>query len=304
MHQRKLNRRSILRGGGLAALGAGLGTAQRTTDCNCTRAADGSPLDTGASELRAMIERCDVDLSDLDRVYSLPGSVARHARLERFYSEQLHLVEAVNFDALSQAGKIDYLLLRGHLLHGQKQLAAESRKEEDIAPLIPFQQEIIGLEEARRRMETLDPQKSAVTLNKLGTDIEAAKASLANFKLKPAVLNRAAIRLVQLRRYFREWFNFYHLYDPRFAWWTDTEFKRADDALDAYAKLLHSTSGVAGPLEGFGGRYGRGDRDDDQETVEKTAPGAPGEKKTVRLLEATRNYQGSARLVTKCWWRP
>jgi hypothetical protein len=161
-----------------------------------------------------MIERYEVDLSDLDRVYSLPGSSARHARLERFYSEQLHLVEAVNFDALSQAGRIDYLLLRGRLLHDQKQLASESRKEENIAPLIPFQQDIIRLEEARRRMETLDPQKSAITLNKLATDIEAAKASLANSKLAPAVMNRAAIRLVQLRRYFRAWFNFYHCTIP------------------------------------------------------------------------------------------
>ena len=290
---KKLNRRSILRGGGLAALGAGLGTAQRTPDCNCTRGSDGEMLDTGTSELRAMIERYDVDLSDLDRVYSLPGSIARHARLERFYSEQLHLVEAVNFDALSQAGRIDYLLLRGRLLHDQKQLAAESRKEEDIAPLIPFQQDIIRLEEARRRMETLDPQKSAVTLNKLATDIEAAKAYLANSKLAPAVMNRAAIRLVQLRRYFRAWFNFYHLYDPRFAWWTDAEFKRADDALDAYAKLVHTASGVAGPIEGLEGRGGRGGfRDDDPETVEKTAPSSTGANKSGPAIGSDQELSG------------
>ena len=279
---RKLNRRSILRGSGLAALGAGLGAAQpNSADCNCTRGLDGQMLDTAPSELRAMIERYEVDLSDLDRLYSLPGSNARHARLEQFYSAQLHLVEAVKFDALSQAGKIDYLLLRGRLLHDQKQLASESRKEEDIAPLVPFQQDIIGLEEARRRMETLDPQKSAVTLNKLAIDIEAAKASLANSKLAPAVLNRAAIRLVQLRRSFRTWFNFYHLYDPKFAWWTDAEFKRADDALDAYAKLVHTASGVAGPIEALEGRGRRGEfRDDDAETVEKTAPAGTGENKS------------------------
>lgn len=288
---KKLNRRSILRGSGFLALGAVPGTAQRAPDCNCTRASDGSALDTATSELRAMIERYDVDLSDLDRVYSLPGSNARHSRLERFYSEQLHLVEAVNFDSLSQAGRIDYLLLRGRLLHDQKQLASESRKEEDIAPLIPFQQDIIGLEEARRRMETLDPQKSAVALNKLAVEIEAAKASLANSKLAPAVLNRAAIRLVQLRRSFRTWFDFYHLYDPRFAWWADTEFKRADDALDAYAKSLHTASGMPGSIEGQG-RGGRGEfRDDDSETVEKTAPAAA-ENKSAPAIGSDQELSG------------
>jgi uncharacterized protein DUF885 len=290
---KKLNRRSILRGSGLLALSAAPGTAQRTPDCNCTRASDGSNLDTAPSELRAMIERYDADLSDLDRVYSLPGSNARHARLERFYSEQLHLVEAVNFDALSQAARVDYLLLRGRLLHDQKQLAAESRKEEEIAPLIPFQQNIIGFEEARRRMETIDPQKSAVALNKLAVDIEAAKTSLPNSKLPPAVLNRAAIRLAQLRRSFRTWFNFYHLYDPRFAWWADSEFKRADDALDTYANSLHTASGVAGPLQAPAGRGGRGEfRDDDPETVEKIAPGAAAENKSAPAVGSDQELSG------------
>ena len=283
----------MLRGGGLAALGAGLATAQRMPDCKCTHGADGEMLDTATSELRPMIERYEVDLRDLARVYSLPGSIARHARLERFYSEQLHLVEAVNFGALSQAGQVDYLLLRGRLLHDQKQLASESRKEEDIAPLVPFQQDIIGLEEARRRMETLDPQKSAITLNKLATDIETAKVSLANSKLAPAVMNRAAVRLVQLRRYFRAWFNFYHLYDPRFAWWTDAEFKRADDALDAYAKVVHTASGAAGSIEGLEGRGGRGEfRDDNPETVEKTAPGGAGESKSGPAIGSDQELSG------------
>jgi hypothetical protein len=44
----KLNRRTILHRGGLALL------------CNRTRATDGSPLDTGTSEIRPVIERYEV----------------------------------------------------------------------------------------------------------------------------------------------------------------------------------------------------------------------------------------------------
>ena len=260
----KLNRRGILRGGGLAALGAGLGSAQHTPDCNCTQGSDGSPLDTSTSELRPMIERYEVELRDLNRVYPLPSSNARHSRLDRFYSEQLRLVESVKFDGLSQAGKIDYLLLRGRLLSHQKQLAAESRQEEEIAPLLPFQPDIIAFEEARRRMETLDPQKSAVTLNKIASDIEAAKASLSSSKLAPALMNRAATRLAGLREYFHTWFNFYHLYNPNFAWWTDAEFKRADEALDAYTKLVRAASGAASERS-----------DDEAEAPANHAPAGP-----------------------------
>lgn len=66
------------------------------------------------------------------------------------------------------------------------------------------------------------------------------------------------------------WFDFYHLYDPLFSWWADAEFKRAYESLDAYAKLLHTTSGAPAPLEA-GGR-GREFREDDQESVESSAP--------------------------------
>jgi uncharacterized protein (DUF885 family) len=262
----KLNRRNILRAGSLALVSGGWGNAQRTADCNCARGADGSPLDVGVSELRPVIERYDVELRDLARVYALPGSNTRHGVLEKFHADQLRLLEAINFDALSQSGKVDYLLLRERLEREQKQLAAEARLEEEIAVLIPFQQTVIGLEEARRRMETLDPQKSAVAVAKMTTDIAVAKDALPGVKATPTALNRAATRLAQLRNTFRAWFNFYDLYDPKFSWWVDAEYRKADEALDAHAQLLHSTSGATGPLEtgapgaggSGGGRGGRG----------------------------------------------
>jgi uncharacterized protein (DUF885 family) len=284
---KKLNRRSLLRTGGMAALGANAAPAQRNSpDCACSRASDGSPLDTGTSELRPMIERFFVELNDLERVYPMAGSSARHARLEKFYSEQLQLVEAVNFDALSQAGRIDYLLLGGRVLHQQKNLASDSRKEEDIAPLLPFQPAIIAFEEARRRMETLDPQQSAITLSKIADSIEQAKAALSKSTNTPAVLNRAAVRLVELRRNLRTWFDFYHLYDPRFAWWADTEFKRADDALNAYAKLVRTASGMPAP------RDWRNGHDDDAETVEDTAPAAASEDKKAPAIGSDQELSG------------
>jgi hypothetical protein len=231
--------------------------------------------------MRPVIERYDVELRDLNRVYAVPGSSGRRSRLEKFYTEQLRLMENINFDALNQAGKIDYVLLDERLLDEQKQLAGEARQEEEIAPLIPFQEAIIGLEEARRRMETIDPRKSAAVLAKMTADIAAAKAALPNSKAAPAAMHRAAVRLAQLRNYFHAWFNFYDLYDPMFAWWVDAEYKRADEALEAHAQLLHTTSGVPGPLEagpggGFGGRGGgRGGRGE-TETAETAGRGGAG----------------------------
>jgi hypothetical protein len=264
---KQLTRRHILRGGSLALGSAAMAPAQRDADCNCTRAADGLPLDAGASELRPAIERYDTDLRDLNRVYAMPGSTARHTRLERFYTEQLRLLEGMRFDALSQEGKVDYLLLRERLLREQRQLAADARQEEEIAPLIPFQRTLIGLEEARRRMETIDPQKTAIAVAKLAEDLRTAKAALPGLKASRESMGRAATRLATLRVFFRSWHAFYELYDPKFAWWVNNEYKSADEELEAYAQALHTASGRPGALEpaggagtGSGGRGGAGGR--------------------------------------------
>jgi len=232
----------------------------KPADCNCTLAADGTPLDTEISEIRPVIERYSVELRDYERVYALPGSHERQAALEKFYTGQLRLLEEIRFDRLSQAGKVDYLLLRSRLLQEQKDLQEQARQEAAIAPLIPFQQTIIELEEARRRMETVSGQNSALALEKLVKDVAAAKDSLSGVKGNPETLDRAARRLEQLRGTLRGWYDFYALYDPQFVWWTEACYKKADEAMESHAQFLHKTSGIGGVLEsaGFGGRGGRG----------------------------------------------
>jgi hypothetical protein len=265
----KPNRRGLLK----TVLGAGLlakivpeSMAQKTADnCNCTHATDGTPLDVQDSEIRPLIERYEVELRNVNRVYGVPGSSLRRAKLEKFYADQMRLLEGVKFDALSQAGKVDYLLLRDRLQAEDLQRSREARDDDEIAPLVPFQQTIVALEEARRRMESIEGQQSAANLVKINSAIDAAKTSLANSKPSSAVLNRAAIRAAQLRSTLRGWFSFYDLYDPRFAWWTDGEYKKTDEALGEHARTLHTKSGVpgafdAGDATADGGGAGRGGR--------------------------------------------
>ena len=266
---RSFGRRRLLTLIGAGGIASALVEAQKSSSktpaaakpdaCNCTLAADGTPLDTGASELRPVIERYSVELRDYERVYPLPGSAARQAALEKFYSGQLHLLEEIRFNDLSQPGKVDYLLLRGRLLQEQKAVLAEKEKESEVAALIPFQQTIIGFEESRRRMDTVDGQKCALAIEKMLKEIAVAKDLLSGAKGTPA-MNRAAQRLALLRSAMRTWYNFYALYDPRFVWWTEASYKKADAAIEAHAELLHKTSGVGGTLEAveFGGRGGFG----------------------------------------------
>lgn len=280
------DRRSILKNG-LVVLGAGVltdvsslaalqkpsaGTSQTKAAasgghaaCNCDHAADGTLFDIGASELRPMLERFEVDLRDITRVYSQPGAAIRRTKLETFYAEQFKLLEATDFDALSQSGKVDYLLFRNNLQHGHRQLEVEDKQDAELAPLVAYQAEIIGLEEARRRMETLNAQKAAGTLTQIVADIATAQASLTKgTKPTATVCAHAATRVNQLRNTLRVWFNFYDIYDPQFSWWCDAVYKQADTALGAHLTDLLKAAGITPPeggdAGGFGGRGGGGGR--------------------------------------------
>jgi hypothetical protein len=267
------NRRRLLKSA-MVWLGAGTFCAlgqknkAKADECDCTRATDGSPLDAQDSEMRPVIERYEVELRNLNRVYGTPGSSTRRAKLEKFFADHTRLLEAVNFDVLGQAGKVDYILLRDRLKSEEKQLSREAREDDEIAALVPFQTDIVALEEARRRMETVEGQKSAGVIEKIIEETEKAKKSMEGSKLGSAALNRAAVRTSQLRATLRGWFSFYDLYDPKFAWWVDGGYKKADEALGEYATAVHTKSGVPGPFDagdaaggggrGGGGRGGRG----------------------------------------------
>lgn len=227
--------------------------------CACETAADGTPLDTGTSEMIPVVERYDVELSDLSRCF-LPGSALFQSKSEAFFDGQLRLLESFHFDAMSQSGKVDYLLLRSHIEGEQRQLAANAKEEAEVATILPFQQDIYGLEEARRRMETLDEKKAAATLAALTTQLAAAKPPAG---ATPAALGRAATRVQELRGVLQEWTTFYALYDPLFAFWDNGEVKGADAAMGKYAEALFAASGLPGELEpvpmmGRGGYGGRG----------------------------------------------
>jgi hypothetical protein len=231
--------------------------------CNCDHAADGTLFDIGTSELRPMIERSEVDLRDITRLFSQPGAAIRRKRLETFYAEQFKLLDATDFDALSQSGKVDYLLFRNNLQHAHRQLEVEDKQDAEIAPLVAYQAEIIGLEEARRRMETLNAQKAAGMLTQIVADIAAAQSALAKgTKPSPTICAHAATRVNQLRGTLRVWFNFYDIYDPQFSWWCDAVYKQADTALGAHLADLLKAAGITPPeggdAGGFGGRGGGG----------------------------------------------
>ena len=235
-------------------------------------------LDSTPSEMKTSIERYVVDRNTLARLFPVESSPVRQARYKQFYSDWLATIGKMNFDAMSQDGKVDYLLFRTQLEHELQQLEIDTKALAEVAPLMPFAKTITELAEARRRMEKIEPFKIATTLNAMNKDIDAARRSLETAlraepgKYKRAQLNRASTALNGLRNTLRVWFGYYNGYDPMFTWWVDEPYKAVDQSLSNYATFLSdrvngtrtapqtmaAAPGAAGPAGGGAGRGGAG----------------------------------------------
>jgi len=217
-------------------------------------------LDSSQSELRTVIERYTADRGTLARTYPIAHSPNRQARMRQFYGEWLGRLAELNFESLSPEGRIDYLLLRNHLQHELRQLELQNKFHEEEAPFLPFASAILGLEDARRRMEPVDSVKAALALSDLAKQVEgsrqSAEANLRSGNITKSSANRAADTLQGLRNTLHHWFDFYNGYDPLFTWWAAEPFKAADTALQNYGTFLRER--VAGVRRGGAAGSGRG----------------------------------------------
>jgi uncharacterized protein (DUF885 family) len=192
----------------------------------------------GAEPVRDLIERYTADRTSLQRFYNVPGSPARNERFARFYESTLAGLGRIAFDPLDNEGRADYILLRNHLEHEQRELALSAARTAEARALVPFARIIVDLVEARRRMETMKAAESARSLDDLAKQARAALAEAPKLKTTPVVANRAAAIIADLRNSLKDWFNFYNGYDPSFTWWNGEPYKAADAAMKSYADDL------------------------------------------------------------------
>jgi uncharacterized protein (DUF885 family) len=213
----------------------------------------GAETGTLESELQPTIERYAADLASIERTYPLEISATRQTRLEQFTKEQDAALAALDFAKLSRNGQIDYLLLRNAIERLRARVELDRRRASEVEPLIPFYPVIVSLEESRRKMIPIDASAVGQKLADLAKSIEAAQTKRSQISAKPTVVNRAAIRLKELRETLRKWYEFYDGYDPAFTWWAQDPYKKVDRALENYTKAL----GAPSPTDLIGDPVGR-----------------------------------------------
>lgn len=196
-------------------------------------------------EMPARIERFRQDRQDLERFYDVPLSGVRRERLAEFLTGWERALATVEFAGLSRADQVDFLLLAAEVRHDRTALAEDARRIEQTVALAPFAPVIVSLEEARRRMEPVDPAASAATLDELAKQAAAAETALRERlggAVRPAatVAKRAADDVSRVGRTLRHWFDYHDGYDPAFSWWCRAPMKAAEEALGRLERALRA----------------------------------------------------------------
>ena len=229
------------------------------------------------ADMEAVVEEYQADLFGVTAFYDLNWSLSRINRLERLQHDWQGRLGALDFDALDQHGRVDYLLLRTKFAAELDDQALDRHRLTELAELIPFREQIQALEEARWRLEPVDSEKAASRLASLPDQVkqlrerleqakkppadkkdaeakpaqkpgpearkdapkpEASKEPPAALKPSPSLALRAANAVGSLRRSLRTWFTFYDGFTPEFSWWVRKPHEAADKALEEYAKYL------------------------------------------------------------------
>jgi len=261
--------------------------------CAVAGAAQAPPLGplvgAPASELAAVVERFATDRAALTRRYDAPDSPDQRRRMRELYTGWRSRLREIDFSKLGPEGRADYVLLDNYLRHQIALLDRRDKMRGAEAPLLPFADRLLSLQDARRDLETIDPQAAARTLSEISKHVDslrvlfeptvprgAAAAGAGDTDARPrgttapappppvtrTVANRAVDDLGQVRGVLSTWFRYYDGYDPVFSWWVKDPCRKLNEALARYARTLRERVVGVRPAERQQSAGGRGDGDD------------------------------------------
>ncbi len=253
----------------MAPVGAGLagGVAPGSAaQAGATTATGG----TGGPDMAEVITRSSEDWSDFERFYNIRWSEELLAAREAFLARRLAALRSIDFAGLEQDARVDYVLLRNQIREESGRVGLARRQLDDMSELLGVRKVIVPLEQARWRMEKLDPRRAAEELTKIPEMIRVVRERVERGR-KPApeggegaggggeggalavsavTANRAAGAMGSLLDTLRTWRGNYETFEPSFRWWCERPLEDATRAIEEFARFLREEiAGVNGKPE-------------------------------------------------------
>ena len=216
------------------------------------QAADVRPVGAGFQDT---VETFVADERRIGRAYDLPWSQQRRDRLERLYQEWQLALRTVDFAALDQSGRVDYLALRERLTYERALLEEERSQQGEMGPLLPFLDVINRLQSSRWEGGRVDLPGSALLIGAIPEQVKAIRARLEGgqqakkkpeeqggagdaLSITPSLAQRTAAATDEVLRTLTRWHDAYNGSLPDFPFWMKVPVEEASNALKDYAKFL------------------------------------------------------------------
>ena len=213
------------------------------------------------SDLALVVERYTADQQSLSRRYDATDSPAQRKRMRDFAINWRARLKELDFEKLNGEGKADYILLDNLLKHQVALLDRQDKMRGETAPLLPFSDRLLALQDTRRELTSVDAPVAARILGQVQLQVDSmralfepapgsggrggaapqdttARARVAPPRVSKTVANRAAENLDQVRGIVTNWYRFYDGFDPLFSWWVKSPFARLDSSMNRYARTL------------------------------------------------------------------
>lgn len=186
--------------------------------------------------------RTQADLGELDAFYNIDISPRRHAALHEYHQNEQDLLAQIDFDALDQQGRVDYIMLRTYHTRQLNNLDLERSSQEEFIPLIPFAEELVTLLEERQAVETLDAKGAAKALDDINKSITKVqgKVQSGGFNVTETTGYLASKAITDLLDHLGEWYGFYSTYDPLFDFWVTTPWTTVNTTLTEYLATVET----------------------------------------------------------------
>lgn len=211
-----------------------------------------------ASELQSSIENYQADNNALRRLYSNSLSSEYFERMREFNQKYLDELKRINYNSLSEDGKIDFVLFRNYLEKQQAELQIAKNSFDEISAVLAFAAPLEEFYQGRRRAVKPDPQKLAASWNAVAKRVEEQHQNLKNQAKYNSwqKADLAATAVESMSRVTAEAYSYYYDFDPLFTWWMPEPWEKLQKSLNSYASALreHYTNSVKDDGSGIIGR--------------------------------------------------
>lgn len=197
------------------------------------------------------------DYKSLAIAYIIHSSPEYRERYKKLYNDYLKKLDKIDFEALPQECKVDYVLFKRDLNENIRLSDVASQEYNKVEKWFPFASKIFETEKLRRRGTKLDAQKLALELAAMNKQIKNLSLDLEkekDFTLSNIHTGKQIVK--DVKKALKSVYDFYNGYDPLFSWWIPIPYENLDETLDNYAskfeekmsspQFLQDGSGIAG----------------------------------------------------------